>query len=415
MGPHAKEPLLDKDRAWPRHAPAMTNMKIVHVEAGRHAYGGAQQVRYLIRELAARGVDNVLVCPPGAEVAQGLEAVCTIAELPMHGDLDLGLAYRLRRLLTRLEPDLVHVHSRRGADLFAALAARGRWPAVLTRRVDHAEFRFWAAAKYASYAALIAISSAVERRLLEAGVAEARIRRVPSGVDVHRFRPDPAARARLRAAFALPEDAFAIGVVAQLIPRKGHDDLLRWLPALLARRPQVAVLCFGRGRRAGPLERRIAASGLEGRVRLVGFRQELPELLPGLDALFHPARAEGLGVAVLEALAAGVPVVAAAAGGIVDVIEHGVSGLLAAPGDDGAWIDALDRLIADPAERRRLAMAGRGRMEQRFSTARMAEGNLAVYEAVLAGCGVRAGVAASRKHRGRRLARVASGEAGRPP
>ncbi len=366
-------------------APRGDIVKIVHVEAGRHAYGGAQQVRYLIRELAARGVRNVLVCPPGAEVAQGLDGTCELVELRMRGDLDLGVAFRLRRLLARTEPDLVHVHSRRGADLYAALAARGRWPAVLTRRVDNREIAAWARRKYASYAALVAISSAVERRLVEAGVAAERIHRVPSGVDAQRFRPEAAARARLRAVFDLPADAFAVGVVAQLIPRKGHAELFDWLPGLLARRPQLVVLCFGRGPLAGPLERRIAAAGLAGRVRLVGFRHDLAELLPGLDVLVHPARAEGLGVAVLEALAAGVPVVAAAAGGIVDVIEHDVSGLLAPPGAGSAWIEAIDALIADPVRRRGLAAAGRRRVEQRFSVGRMAAGNLAVYETVLAG------------------------------
>lgn len=358
-------------------------MKIAHVEAGRHAFGGAGQVRCLIAELAARGVDNVLVCRPGAAVARGLGGVCEIVELRMGGDLDVGTIPRLRRLLTRVEPDLVHVHSRRGADLYAGVAARGRWPAVLTRRVDNPELAAWARRKYSSYAALVAISSAVERRLLEARIAPERVHRVASGIDVGRFRSDADARGRLRAAFSLPGDAVAAGVVAQLIPRKGHEDLLAWLPELMARHPRLVVLCFGRGPLAGRLRRRIAAEGLEARVKLVGFRDDLATLLPGLDVVLHPARAEGLGVAVLEALAAGVPVLAASSGGIVDVIEHGRHGLLASPGDGRAWLEALDALLSDPDLARRLAAAGRRRVVEHFSAARMAEGNLAVYAGVL--------------------------------
>lgn len=358
-------------------------MKIAHIEAGRHAYGGAQQVRYLVRELAAHRVENVLICPPGAAVAEGLRGTCEIVELGLKGDLDLGAARRLRRQLAALDPDLVHVHSRRGADLYGGLAARHRWPAVITRRVDHPEWAPWARLKYAPYAAVVAISRAVERRLLDAGLARERVHLVPSGVDVERFRPDARARARLLRAYPLRADAFVVGVVAQLIPRKGHTDLLDWLPALVARLPRLVVLCFGQGPLARPLERAVAARGLERHIKLVGFRNDLAELFPGLDAVVHPARGEGLGVAVLETLAASVPLAASRVGGIVDVMEHDVHGLLVPPGDAEAWIAAVERLAADADARARFAAAGRRRVVERFSAARMAAGNLAVYEGVL--------------------------------
>src|SRR5690606_27862761 len=181
------------------------------------------------------------------------------------------------------------------------------------------------------------------------GLDAARLHRVPSGIEPARRPRDAAARGRLAAAFGLEADAFMVGVVGQLIERKGHATLLAALPELVRRHPRLRVLCFGRG----PLERALAArierAGLAGHVRLAGFVDDLPRLVAGFDALVHPAEREGLGVAVLEAMSAGVPVVAAAAGGLVDVVEHEVTGLLFPPGVAGALGAALERLVADPA------------------------------------------------------------------
>ncbi|HUQ52537.1 MAG TPA: glycosyltransferase, partial [Gammaproteobacteria bacterium] len=92
-------------------------MRIAHIEAGRHLYGGAAQVRYLIEGLTGRGVENLLFCPPGSDLGAALPAQ-QVVELPMHGELDVTLLPRLARTLKRTQPDLVHVHSRRGADLY---------------------------------------------------------------------------------------------------------------------------------------------------------------------------------------------------------------------------------------------------------------------------------------------------------
>jgi glycosyltransferase involved in cell wall biosynthesis len=364
-------------------------VRIVHIEAGRHLYGGAQQAAYLVEELAGRGHENVLVCATGAAIASRVAGAAEVIEMPIGGDLDVRLVPRLRALLAKLEPDLVHVHSRRGADIYGGLAAGTRWPAVVTRRVDAAQWAPWARFKYGRYAAVVVISRAIERALLEAGLPAERMHVVPSGVDTQRYRPDPEARTRLLDAFSLPGDAFVAGVVAQLIPRKGHARLLDFFPGLAARHPRLVVVCFGRGPLAKTLARQSAARGLDRHVVLGGFRDDLPRLLPGLDALLHPAAAEGMGLAVLEALAAGVPVVASAVGGIVDVIEPGVHGLLVPHHDARAWTEAVESLIADPAARRRLGAAGRRRIEDSFSARRMAEGNLAVYEGVLRGATAR--------------------------
>ncbi len=292
---------------------------------------------------------------------------------------------RLRRELGRARPDLVHVHSRRGADLFGGLASAFEGlPAVLTRRVESAEPSFWARLKYRPYAAVIALSSAIERQLTIAGAAPGVIHRIPSAVDTGQYRPDPEARARLRAAYGLPDDALVVGVVAQLIARKGHGSLLEALPALLERRAAVRVLCFGRGPLAQPLEARIRALGLQDRVRLAGFRDDLPVLIPGLDVLAHPAEREGLGVALLEAASCAVPAVASAVGGIVDVVTDERTGLLAAVNDRAAFLAALERLVDGADERRRLGAAAREAVAARFTVTQLVAAHERLYASVLA-------------------------------
>src|SRR5690606_14614295 len=276
-------------------------MRVVHVESGRHLYGGARQVLHLIDGLGARGVDNVLVCTAGSAIAAEAAGRCEVIELPLAGDIDPRAVRTLRRTLFAARPDVVHVHSRRGADVYAGLASRGApWRAVLSRRVDHRELAPWARIKYRPYAAIVAISRAVERELVEhVGLSRERVHVIPSAVPPPAGDPASnavraAARRALAAAVRLPPDAPIAAVVGQLIPRKGHRFLLAALTGVLERHPRWQVVLFGRGPLEARLRDEIARDGLDARVRLAGFRPELAEWLPGIDVVLHPALKEDL-------------------------------------------------------------------------------------------------------------------------
>ncbi len=116
-------------------------MKILHVESGRHLYGGAQQVVYLAKGLNERGIDNTLVCSPGSGVdIAARDADITVANLNCAGDLVLAFAFRLRQRVLEENPDISHCHSRRGGDFLGGLAATGTSiPAVISRRVDNTD------------------------------------------------------------------------------------------------------------------------------------------------------------------------------------------------------------------------------------------------------------------------------------
>ncbi len=361
-------------------------MKILHVEAGRHFYGGAQQLMWLLRGLQAAGIDNVLVCPPasGIDAAARAEGV-RVLNANCAGDADLAFAWRLREVLARERPDLLHSHSRRGADLLGGLAARlAGVPAVVSRRVDHTEPAWLARLRYAGYARIVAISDNVAAALETSGVAAGRIEVIRSAVDVDRFagRPD---RARLARAFGIPDGALALAAAGQLIARKGHRYLLEAMSLLASRAPPVHLVVFGQGELESALRTEAERLGLVGSVQFAGFRADLDEYLGAFDLLVHPALREGLGVVMLKAAAAGVPVIAFDVAGAREAVAHGETGLLVSPRDAAALADAIAQLAGDAPLRARFGAAGRERMRREFSIRSMVDSHLRLYDAVLNG------------------------------
>ncbi|MDR0934503.1 MAG: glycosyltransferase [Burkholderiaceae bacterium] len=358
-------------------------MKVLHVESGRHFYGGARQVAYIIEGLSRLGISNMLACPVDAEIAREVSEYAPVCEMPMKGDADIGLVSRLAGVIRSWRPDIIHLHSRRGADIWGGVAAKlTHTPCVLSRRVDNPESRLLASLKYRLYDHVITISEEIRRILIAKGVPEQKVTCVRSAVD-----PSPylhkVDRTEMRQEFHLPEDAIIIGIVAQLIPRKGHHYLIEASRELVKTWPQIRVICFGQGPLLPQLEAAVRQKNLAGIIHFAGFRADLPRWLGGLDILAHPADMEGLGISLLQAAAAEVPIVATRAGGLPEAVQDGVTGLLVDPGDTTALTDALKHLIENPALRRSLGEAGRNRIMLDFSVDTMTMGNLAVYRKIL--------------------------------
>jgi len=360
-------------------------LTVLHVETGRHLYGGALQVAYLLRGLQAAGLRNLLVCPPGSAIATAArEAGVTVLETAMAGDADVGFVFRLRRILRRERPDIVHLHSRRGADLWGGIAARlAGIPVILTRRVDNPEPRWWVGLKYGLYDRVLSISEGIRQVLIAEGLAPSRVSCVHSAVDTERYRPGCADAVNFRRALGLRDDGPVLGVVAQLIARKGHRYLLQALPGILAVQPQTQVVFLGQGPLEAELRAEVEQLGLGDTVHFAGFRDDLEQLLPCLDVLVHPAEMEGLGVSLLQAAACGVPIVAFPAGGIPEIVCEGETGYLPALGDVSALQQRIIELLQDPQRARSLGQQGRALVERAFSIDAMVQGNLAVYRQLL--------------------------------
>ncbi|MQM39108.1 N-acetyl-alpha-D-glucosaminyl L-malate synthase [wastewater metagenome] len=359
-------------------------MTVVHVETGMHLYGGALQVLMLLRGLAASPGRHVLVCPAGSEIAEAAQGVADrVVAMPVRGDLDVAFGARLYRVLREENADLVHLHSRRGADVIGGIAARlAGVPAVLSRRVDNPERRWWVALKYRLYAHVITISEGIREVLLAEGLAPERVTCVPSAVDTQTYRPG-GDRAWFRREFGLADDEAVVGMAAQFIPRKGHRVLVAAAPAVLAAHPRTRFLLFGRGPGEAAIRSLVHGQGLADRFVFAGFRTDMAHIFPCLDVLAHPAYMEGLGVTLLQAAACGVPVVASAAGGIKEAVMDGESGWLISPGEPGILADRLNGLLSSTRERQEMGGRARDFVVDRFSVERMVAGNRSIYQRIV--------------------------------
>lgn len=359
-------------------------MKIVHVETGRRFYGGAQQVVWLMRGLQSRGIENVLVCARHAAIEPAArESGIPVIALPCSGDLDIGFVWRLRRVLMNERPDIVHCHSRRGADFLGGQAASmAGIPAILSRRVDNTEPALVSSLRFRRFARIIAISDNIASVLRNAGVREDRLAVIRSAVDVDQM-GQSRNRSMLDEAFGIREQDVAIAVVAQLIPRKGHRFLFEAMARMSAHPASLRTVVFGSGVSEDELKRLVGALGLQDSVQFAGYRSDLDDFLVNFDMLVHPALREGLGVAMLKAAAVSLPVIAFDVAGAREAVCNGETGLLVASGDSDELAQAIARLADSADLRARFGRNGQERMRTEFSIASMVDKHLPIYKAAL--------------------------------
>ncbi len=357
-------------------------MRTLHVATERTWRGGEQQVLYLLEGLRDRGMPPVLATPGGSPLAaRAAAAGIEVRDVPSRGDFDLRAAARLRRLLND-GIDILHLHTghAHALGLLATMGRKRRPAVVVSRRVDFAprgglSTRFKFGGRVDRF---VAISREVARVLREAGVPADRLTVVHSGVDPARFEV-PRDGEGLRRELGVPPDVKLIGFVGALVGHKSPGDLLEALALLPS---GVHAVMAGRGGLDGILRDRAGRPDLEGRVHFLGHRDDVPRLLRSVDLFCLPSRMEGLGTSVLDAMASGTPVVAAAGGGIPEMVEEGRSGLLVPPGRPADLAAAIRRVLEDPGLAKTLAEGGRKRVSA-FTRERMVEGMIQVYKALI--------------------------------
>jgi glycosyltransferase involved in cell wall biosynthesis len=360
-------------------------MRIAHVDTGTTWRGGQAQVLALALGLAARGHEAVVFCPEGPLAERGRAAGLCVQRFAARSDLDFVAGLRLAGELRRMAPDVVHLHSAR-AHAVGAWAARaaGGLPVVVSRRVDFevAEHPLSALKYRVGVDRYLCISEGVRRVLARGGVPAARLRVVPSGIDLGRWRtlPDPAP---LRARLGLASGTPVVGNIAALAPHKDQHNLLGAAAALARRRPDARWVVFGEGELRSALEAERRRLGLEQVVLLPGFVERVEEAMALLAVFVLSSYLEGLGTSVLDAQAAGVPVVATAVGGVPEMVEDGATGWLVPARDPAALAAAVEDALAHPREAARRAAAGRVAVA-RFAIERTVALTEAAYAEVLA-------------------------------
>ncbi|MFD4476961.1 glycosyltransferase [Streptomyces sp. NPDC058471] len=369
-------------------------MRALHIITGLGVGGAEQQLRLLLRHLPV-DCDVVTLTNPGP-VAEGLTADgVRVIHLGMSGNRDLGAVPRLVKVIRGGGYDLVHTHLFR-ACLYGRIAARlaGTRTVVATEHSlgdSQMEGRPLTPGVRALYLtgerlgrATVAVSPSVAERLGRWGVPRQRIHVVPNGIDVERFRFDPRARIAARRQLGLPDEAFVVGGVGRLAPGKRFDVLLHALAAL----PQdVRVLLVGGGPDEAKLRATAAQLGVADRVLFAGERPhlsregaDLPALLAAMDVLASPSPEEAFGLAVVEGLAAGLPVLYVRCPAVEDLPPGADSGAERVTGDADSFARALLRArSAGPRARLPLAAA------HHYGITRSAAQLMHVYEAAASG------------------------------
>ncbi len=353
-------------------------MRVAHVHRMRGIGGSERHLLALLPALAGLGLDPVFVGldDPAWDATAFYEALdrAGVASIRLCAprDLDPRLLRSLSRALRRSQPDLVHTHLVH-ADVYGALAARGRL--VSTKHNDDrfrtGPFRFVERALTRRAERVIAITHALARFNVErVGLPAAKLEVVHYGLD------EPPAAWGENPPSAVPDDARVLLSVSRLVAQKGVDRTIRALPAVRAEHPDVALVVLGEGPERASLDALAASLGVHDRVFLLGRVPDVAAWLLRAELLVHPARWEGFGLALLEAMLASLPVVATGVSAIPELVADGETGLIVEP---GTLATAINGLLADRAAAARLGAAGFARARGEFSVERMARRTAAVY------------------------------------
>jgi glycosyltransferase involved in cell wall biosynthesis len=362
-------------------------VKSVHIDTARTWRGGQNQVLLTVTGLEELGHPAVLVAHEGGELKRRAREGLRFVGFSPKSEFDVHAAWQLGKVFADVQPRVIHAHDPMAVSL-AAMAlgmksALARRPLlVAARRVDfHLKRHAFSKWKYRQVDVFIAASRLIAAMLVEDGIPADRVETVHDGVNVSYIDKQPAID--LHATFWLPHGAPVVGNVAALVAHKGQRHLVAAASRVIREIPDARFLIVGEGELRETLERQIRGLGLERHVLLVGFRTDVIGLQKKFDVFAMSSVTEGLGSAMLDAMACGVPVVATRAGGIPEAIDDGVTGVLVPLHDDDALAEALVKLLRDPALRQRLGAAGRARVADEFSVDRMVARTLDVYRARL--------------------------------
>jgi glycosyltransferase involved in cell wall biosynthesis len=382
---------------------------VLRVIARLNVGGPALHVSYLTRGLRDRGYETTLVA---GDVARGEASMAFVAEregvdvvqLPgLSRELspvrDLVAAVRLARLIRRLRPDVLHTHTAKAGAVgrIAVIFAGGRRPRVVVHTFHgHVLRGYFGTAGSLLFRGvetalahvtdrLIAVSPQVRDELVRLRVAPPRkFAVVRLGIELEprvHCDEEPAA---IRARIGVSPDRFVVGWFGRMTAVKRTDDLLDALAALRERGVDALFLLVGDGADRERLEQLAHRRGLAKSVLFLGYQEDVARWYTACDAIVLTSANEGTPVTLIEALAAARPVVATRVGGVEDVVEDGVTGLLVRPGDTHAVAERLALLAADPERRRTMGETGRAHVLERYAVSRLVDDVDRLYRDLLA-------------------------------
>jgi glycosyltransferase involved in cell wall biosynthesis len=393
--------------------PEPSRVKVLRVIARLNMGGPALHVAYLTAGLRPRGYDTTLVAGTLARgedsmafVADGLDVdVVTIPELgrEISPFRDLLATVRLAQLIRRERPHILHTHTAKAGTVgrvAALLAGRARPPIVVHTFHGHVLRGYFGPLRARFFRALerrlarhttilVAVSPQVRDDLAELGVAPPeKFAVVRLGIELGQRIGALDGRAETRRYLGIPDGRFAVGWVGRMTAVKRGDDVLEGFRLLRERGVEATLCLVGDGPDRPHLEQKAHELGIARDTLFLGYQEDVAPLYAAFDALVLPSGNEGTPVSVIEALAAGRPVVATRVGGVPDVVRDGEDGYLVDAGATDALAERLAQLAGDPALRERLGAAGRSRVLPRYAVDRLVEDIDRLYRSLLAAAGI---------------------------
>ncbi len=357
----------------------------LHIDTARTWRGGQNQVLLTANGLRAIGFRSALVAHPDGELRRRVDEGLELIPITPKSEMDLSAAWRLSRVVKQLRPDVIHAHDPHGIALASLALSLAGWSAapalVASRRVDfHLKSNSFSRWKHRQVDCFIAASEAIRHMLVADGVPAEKTVTVYEGIDVEYVAAAPPVN--LHEALRLPHHAPLVGNVAALVPHKGQRHLVEAAHLVIRDVPDARFVILGEGELREALERQVREHHLEKHVLLPGFRIDVLGCIKGFDLFVMSSTTEGLGTSLLDAMGCSKAIVATAAGGIPEVVEDGVTGIVVPPRDHRAIAAAIVRLLTDEGLRRRMGDAGRVRVGERFTVDRMVAETAGVYARV---------------------------------
>lgn len=357
-------------------------------------FGGAQKVLSdMLKRLDKNRFMPTVACLFGGDgpVADEIRAIdIPVVDLGMIAKWRLDALVRLFLLLRRMRPVILHAslfHANIPGRVFGRLAGV---PIIITWRQNvniggqiRELINRWTAELGDRTVAVSDLVLQVE--IKRARISPDKVVTIYNGIDVSAFAtPNPEVAAQIRQSFDIPPGTLLVGTVGRLHPQKGLDNLLTAMPIIKRQFPNLRLLIIGDGELRNSSEIQAQSLGISDDVIFTGPRTDVPEIIPTLDVFSLPSLWEGLSLALLEAMAAGLPVVATSVGGTPEVVVDGATGLLVPPRDPTALAEAITHILTNPSMAHRMGQAGRERVTKHFSIDETVRKTEQLYETLLA-------------------------------
>ncbi|WP_026461750.1 glycosyltransferase [Adhaeribacter aquaticus] len=361
-------------------------MKILHLSSERTWRGGEQQIAYLLEESVKQGVNCFVACKSGSAFEKHCQKhnISHIA-VPFANEFDILSASKIKKYCSENRIDLIHAHSAHSHALSVWTALLGnKTPIILSRRVDFPVKNNWLSRfkyNYKGIAKIICVSDKIKEVMAPALEKPEKLVTIHSGIDLTRFE-ESSRIGKLHEELDLPLSTFLIGNVSAIAPHKDYYTFVDTAEILLKNDLEAKFLIIGEGPSRKEIEAYVANKNLQKEILFLGFRKDIPDILPELDAFLITSETEGLGTTILDAFACKVPVIATNGGGIPEIVKYNHTGMLAQVKDSQMLATHLLNVLTIDSLRSRL-VANASEFLKEFIKERTAEKTIAVYKEVL--------------------------------